>query len=317
MSASVKTEESTQQETTEIQSGEVVMFPGTEPVSHTDFINNLKTEAFERTGKALKELATGRGNSYRLNPYNIHVKPDFNSRDFSLEENIQHVEQLALQIARQGVLNPITFFIEDEKVYLEDGECRWRATIIAIEKYGAPIKSIPALRAPAGSEGDRVFAQWVHNNSGKRFTPLEQAKCFQRALGFGYTYEEISQKTGLGVPHIKQIVAFDENTSTEIKEMVREGKISTGLATQVIANAKNQKEAQKVLKTAVKVAATKGKEKATAKDVQGEVGAKLNAKKVLKEIFESAICNKNPKDGRMLISMSVDDYEKCLAALGI
>lgn len=77
--------------------------------------------------------ATKRTDIFLIDPRNIVVVENFNvRRDFDLEE-------LKEQIKSKGVLNPVTVipFKEDgvERYKLVDGERRYRATMLAIERF--------------------------------------------------------------------------------------------------------------------------------------------------------------------------------------
>jgi ParB-like chromosome segregation protein Spo0J len=313
MSTSIKEVED--QQSTENNTAEVVIFPGGK-VDTSAHVAKLKSDAKEKAGKGLKVIGEGRSDITRVNPYTIKVKPNFNCRDFTAQENIDHVESLALQILADGVKTPLTVFSEDGNIYLEDGECRLRATIIAIEKHGAPILNIPVRTGDVrANEADRIFAQYRQNNTGKPFTQLETAENFKRAISYGYDEETIAKKIGKPKAWVKSVLDFDQKTNTEIKDMLREGVVSTGLVNQVMANSDSQSEATKILKTAVKKAAKKGKVKATAKDVGGEVGAKLNFKKTMVGIFENATVKR--VGDKMVLTMSSEDYNFITDMLGI
>jgi ParB-like chromosome segregation protein Spo0J len=316
MSATAKVEQPNEiSENSEITN--IVGFPAANQDEH---IAALRKDAEEKMGKGLSKISgPGEKPIYRINPYVIQVKPDFNGRDFTSPENEAWVDNLAGQIKEDGVVTPLIVFYETDSngkkiVYLVDGECRLRATRIAIEKLGAPILTVPVYIVDRGNEGDRVFAQYRANNGGKPFTTLESARVFKKAISYGYTVAMIATKTGMTAANVQRIMDFDENTTHEIKELVRENVISTGLATQVIAATKNQGQAVKVLKTAVKKAAAEGREHVTAKDVGGEVGAKLNVKKTMYQIIDRAKVS-NTKDG-ISLKMSEEDYTLMLNVLG-
>ena len=81
---------------------------------------------------------------YKIDPRNIVVTKDFNSRC-----NFGDLDELARQIKEQGVLNPISvqpFKDEngEEKYRLIDGERRYRAVMKLIDE-GEEIARVPAL----------------------------------------------------------------------------------------------------------------------------------------------------------------------------
>src|SRR6266436_5949072 len=112
---------------------------------------------------ALKDLSEGRTDVYKIDPRKIQVKAGWNNRDLSDPANQEHIDNLSKSIAEIGVKRPVIIFMENDIPYIEDGECRLRATMLAIER-GADIKTIMAMSSERhANEADRIFSQIVHN----------------------------------------------------------------------------------------------------------------------------------------------------------
>jgi ParB-like chromosome segregation protein Spo0J len=237
----------------------------------------LKTEAEAKSG-GLKAIATDRSDLFRLNPYNITVKPGWNSRDMRDPDNQAHIDELAKSIAAIGVQEPLTVYMDGGKPVLTDGHCRLLATLRAIEEYGAEIRSIPVKTEPKGSdEKDRLLSQIIRNG-GKRLSPLEQGQVYKRLLNLGWTEAEIARRTG--VQQIQVSKYIDLQAAPEpIQELVATGQVSATLAIETIKD-QGTEQAAEVLTVAAETAKARGKKKATATTVAEVVtGAKSERKK--------------------------------------
>ena len=139
---------------------------------------------------------TTKSDIYRIDPRNLFVKENFNSRvDFG------DLEELASQIKEQGVLNPITVipFTDDEgkETYrLVAGERRYRATMLLIES-GFDIPRIPALFQPKATTEEEMLIQQLMRNEGKGFNEYELGIAYNKFRKLGYTNAEIAQKLGV------------------------------------------------------------------------------------------------------------------------
>jgi ParB-like chromosome segregation protein Spo0J len=239
------------------------------PVS--DLAKGLAAEAASKAGSGLKALATGRSDLFRLNPYSIKVRPGWNSRDLTTPENVEHIEALAKSIAEIGVQEPLTVYMDGDTPILTDGHCRLMATCLAIEAYGAEIKSVPVKTEPRGAdERDRLLSQLVRN-SGKRLTPLEQGNVYKRLLDLGWTEAEIAKKTGANPQLVTKYLDLRAAPS-EVQAMVSKGEVSATFAMQVIGE-QGAAKATAILGEAVAEAKASGKKKATAKTVEKVAGA--------------------------------------------
>jgi hypothetical protein len=99
------------------------------------------------------------------------------------------LEELALSIQEQGLIEPLVVTPRDGKFMLVAGERRWRAAHIA----GLAKVPVRVLEAD-----DRQVAEMalVENLQRQDLTPLEEARAFQAMLDSGYTKEELARKLG-------------------------------------------------------------------------------------------------------------------------
>ena len=154
---------------------------------------------------AIKDVSLGRTDVYKLKPSDLHIKPDWNTRDITTPESVEHIEQLSRSIAEIGVKEPLKVVWEDNKAYITNGHCRFEAIKLAI-KNGAEIKSVPVLVEDRfANEADRIFTQ-IASNSGKPFTQLEQAKVFKKLLDLGWSQNDIATKSGKTAGRVSQIL---------------------------------------------------------------------------------------------------------------
>lgn len=263
----------------------------------------------------LASISEGRSDIHRINPRLINVKAGWNSRDFKDPANIDHIEMLAKSIGEIGVQEPLTVNWENGKAWLEDGECRLRATLYAIEFLKADIKTIPCKTGDRyANEADRLFSQRIRN-SGKPFTALEDAKLFKRLLGLGWQQGDIAKKAGISAARVSQIL--DYNTLPEgIKTMVQNGQVAPSTAMVVVKAEGNAAEA--LLAKGITVAAAEGKKKVMAKHIEGGTSAAPKANKVgaIKEAFEYADID-DSDNSVVVIKMPAEHFEIIRKVLGL
>lgn len=256
----------------------------------------------------IRDFAEGRGDLLRIDPRKINVKPNWNSRDFADPANIEHIEQLAGSIAEVGVKEPLRVYLEEGKIWLTNGECRLRATMMAIAR-GIDIKTVPAIAEDRyANEADRIFSQ-ISSNSGKPFTTLEQAKVYKKLLDLGWMAKDIATKAGISPARVSQVL--DLLTLPEpIKQMVTNGQVSATMAVTAVKE-HNPQEAVKVLQDAVVEAQQQGRTKAKPSDT-----AKTEAKPphdklkgIIRDAFEYSDVD-NTDDEMVVIKMPTEHWEK-------
>ena len=265
----------------------------------------------------IASIAEGRSDLHKINPRLIKVKIDWNGRDFNDPLNQAHVEQLALSIAEVGVKEPLTVYWEDNAAWLSDGECRLRATLLAIGR-GAEIKTVPVKTEDRYSnDADKLFSQIIRN-SGKPFSQMEQAKVFKRLVDMGWQQGDIAKKAGVSAARISQIL--DLLTMPEpIKQMVVAGQVSASMAVATLKE-HNGAKATQVLQDAVAVAQSEGKERALPKHVETPVAKppagkrSLGIEKTVVEAFEFADID-DSADDIVVIKMPMEQWEAIRKAL--
>lgn len=182
--------------------------------------------------KGIAGIADGRSDMHRVDPRKLVVRDGWNSRNFNDPANIEHIETLAASIAIKGVIEPIKVHWEDGKAYIINGECRYRACMLAIER-GAELKSVPVIVDDRYSnDADRLFTQYLAN-TGKPFTSLETAHNFKRLLDLGWNQEDIAKRAGKTQGWVSQTLAL-LTAPVAVQTMITNGEVSPTLAMQIV-----------------------------------------------------------------------------------
>ena len=260
---------------------------------------------------AIKDIANGRSDLYRLDPKLIQIKEGWNSREASDPANATHVAELAASIREIGVKKPLVCYMENDVVYVTDGHCRLQAVMHLIEA-GVEIKTVPVMVEDRhANEADRIFSQIVHNQ-GKQLTALEQAKVFKRLCDLGWAQKDIAAKAGITGGRVSQLLEL-LILPVILQKYIIEGKAS---ATMVLSLYKKHKqdvdETILELNGAVKVAEEQGRKRAMPKD-SAKAGDKAprsqNLKSYLKELVATAYSEERVDDTEKMVTISFNEDE--------
>lgn len=219
----------------------------------------------------IKDIAKGRADVYKLTVADLNVKEGWNSREYDTAENQEHISVLAHSIASEGVKEPLTGWMEDGKVYVENGHMRRLAMIHAIENLDLdPETTFPIQISPReSSQADRLLSQ-ITRNSGKPLAPLEMASLFEKlkAVDPEMTNEDIARRAGVTRVHVGNLIELAKMPKA-VTKLVRNNSVSASLAIDVITKAKgNPEKVKNLLTLAVEAARLSGKSRATAKHVK-------------------------------------------------
>jgi len=264
---------------------------------------------------ALKDFSEGRTDVYKIDPRKLQIKDGWNSRDFSDPANLAHIEELAKSIAEVGVKRALVVNVENDIPYLVDGECRYRAVILAIER-GADIKTVPVIGEDRfANEGDRLFNQYLYN-SGKPFGPIENARHFKRLLDMGWQQQDIAKKAGFSGGRVSQLLELLRLPAV-LQKFITEGRASSSM---VLTTWKKHNEDVALtvaeLTGAVATAEAQGRKRAMPKDA-GEGGEggdgkatkeKRNSLKAhLKALVERAYADERIDDTESMVTMTLSE----------
>lgn len=155
---------------------------------------------------SIKTLCQGRSDVFRMNPYDLHIKPGWNVREMTSLEVLEQISYLADDISHRGVLEPYKVYLENGRYYISNGHLRQHAVFHAIERLNARILTVPVMLGSAGeNEQDRALQQ-VHTNSGLRLSPWEQGTLIKRFLGWGWEKTQIAQEFSCTENHVSQML---------------------------------------------------------------------------------------------------------------
>jgi len=212
-----------------------------------------------------------RSDVFHIDPRNIIVVDGWNERtDFSGED------EMVESIKECGVIDAL--FVrktKDKTIELIDGERRLRASLRAIAE-GSDIKSVPVTVAKRGTNEADLFAASLLSNTGKPFTPTEEAAGFRRLANWGWDTKTIAAKSGKSISHvrnrlelseaappIKQAVEKKEITISQAQEIVKESDGKIDHQEKALEKAIEKKKAPVIKKTTLKLFVKEGKLKAT------------------------------------------------------
>ena len=252
-------------------------------------------------------FAKGRTDVHRIDPRDLYVKPNWNMREESPELDA-HIDQLAQSIAEIGVKEALTVRLEDGKLWVINGHCRYRATMRAIEHYKADVKTVPVQAEDRyANEADLVLSQIIRN-SGKPLTIMEQAKVFKKLLDMGWQQADIGKKVGMSGGRVSQILNY-LTMPPLVQAAVIAGHVSPSLAQQTVNAAETPQAAVVALQAAVDRASSEGR-KVKPADL-GTVPSG-NLKSQLKQAFDNSDIDCSEEiitQGIVSIDMPLEDWE--------
>lgn len=206
-----------------------------------------------------------------IDPKNIVVSENFNSRcDFG------DIEELANQIAKDGVLNPIHVRYDEydpKKYILVDGERRYRAIMHNISN-GINIDIVPALLVD-NIDMKELYRIQIQANEGKNFNEYEYAIAYQHLISEGMTHQEICEHLNKKPWHINVCLAHLKRDE-KVQELLKTDRI-TGVDVRHIYQAhKNPQEAVTVIMKLKDIADKQGEHKISLKNLKPSKEIKLN-----------------------------------------
>jgi len=188
--------------------------------------------------------ATDNGISY----ININdIKPNEGQPRKTFDD--EKINELADSIQEHGLIQPIVLRKSGKGYEIVAGERRWRAC----RKAG--LKEIPCIIKELTDEENMLIAI-IENMQREDLNPIEEAEGLnQMIVTYGLTQAEVSKSVGKSRPYITNALRLLKLPS-EIREMLSEGKLTTGHA-RAIAGVSSKAEqiriAEKVIKEGLSV----------------------------------------------------------------
>lgn len=183
------------------------------------------------------------------------IKPNENQPRKTFNE--EKIEELADSIKEHGLIQPVVLRKSGKGYEIVAGERRWRAC----RKAG--LKEIPCIIKDINDEENMLIAI-IENMQREDLNPVEEAEGLNQMIEvFGMTQEQVSKSVGKSRPYITNALRLLK-LPEEIRQMLSEGKLSTGharaiagveskakqikIAEQVVANELSVRETEKLTK---------------------------------------------------------------------
>jgi ParB/RepB/Spo0J family partition protein len=177
----------------------------------------------------LRDLKQSARDQLMIDPRIIVVEDGFNCRDYTLQENREHLDELKKSIRANGTLVPllVRWDAATKSAVLIDGECRLRANLELIAE-GAEILAVPTIQVAGGNEAERLLTS-ITANTGKPLSKWELGTAFQRLYRFGWEPETIATKTGYRQTFITEAMELAD-APIEIKKLLSARAVTPSLA---------------------------------------------------------------------------------------
>lgn len=177
------------------------------------------------------EAVLKRKDVFEIDPRQVEIENGWNPRtDFGGHEDLKR------SIIENGVIEPVTVKVVDNRIILIDGERRIRATLAAIGE-GHDIKSVPAILARRGISDIEAMIVAVVKNDGKPLTPTEEAEAYRKLISWGLTQSDIAKRIGRSQAHVSQRLQFVD-AAPELKTAIDKKQIKQKAARQIIKKSK-------------------------------------------------------------------------------
>lgn len=235
-----------------------------------------------------KALTVTRGANRFMIPFEMIIietgQPWSNQRtDFSGQE------ELAASILANGIRKDIEVVKVrgEDKYILKDGERRYRA-VEYLRSQGKGMDILfPAISHVAMAPDQALLTQLI-SNDGRAFGMMETANVFKGLAAYGWTPEQIQEKTGKSITHVNNLLLLASGTTKKLQDKITNGKIS---ATTVIAELKKGKDSDTIMNqvdTLIENTATDGKAitKVTAKNLTDKPKDKKVAVSKLQGLYD-------------------------------
>ena len=168
------------------------------------------------------------GEIYIVHPEVINIRDGWNARtDFSGED------ELMAYIEANGVPGVLEVCkTEDGRLELVDGERRLRAVKRLKDEKNIEIEGIQITLVKRGTNEIEQYLSHMTRNEGKPFTPTEEAACYKRLIGWNLTVNQIHERTGKSVSHIRNRLELS-NATPAVNEALSSGEITISQAQQI------------------------------------------------------------------------------------
>lgn len=276
-----------------------------------DLVQAWEKHTAEATKGGIKGMMTGRRDTFIVSLFDLHIEEGWNLRIMEDAENIAHIEWLAESIAENGIREPLEVIMRDNKLYIDDGHCRYFGAVLAITKYGTKLEGVRVTLVEKGADKvDRLLTQ-ILRNTGKRPSNLEVGGNFKKLIRLGLTEKDIARRVSMSEAYVSGVLKLQE-ADPEAKLLITTGKVAQTEAFKVVREVGADR-ATEVLAEAVAEAEKEGKTKATAKHINRVMGRTSPAKRI--ESARKLIERARETEGGETISVNREVWDEMVRLL--
>jgi ParB/RepB/Spo0J family partition protein len=198
--------------------------------------------------------------------------------EFNVRTDYGDIDELKNSVIENGVKQPLRAFrdkADPTRFRITDGFRRMRAVRKALEE-GHPIQKVPIiLESKHYTNEQRILDMFIFN-SGKKLTPLEEARLYTRLENFGWKRKDIARKIGKTEAHISNMINLSKAPAF-IQNKVASNEMSATVAAE-IARIKNEDIQKEIIADAVALAKSEGSDKIAPRHVKTISDARDNRK---------------------------------------
>lgn len=234
----------------------------------------------------------------------------------------ERLDALSESIKEHGVVQPIIVKTDGPRYVIVAGERRWRAAKLA------GLKTIPVIIKDISSREVMEIAL-IENLQREDLNPVEEAEAYQKLIDeYSLTQEEVAKVVGKSRAAVANSVRL-LNLTNEIKDMISDGRLTSGhartlitisdqqkqisLANQIVEKGLNVREAEKL--TAHE--ANKGNKKQKPKAVNKETAEMYNLEEKLRTVYGTKVnLLKGKEKGKITIEYySNEEFDRIIDLL--
>jgi len=264
----------------------------------------------------INNLEEEKNNILEVKINEVEPNRDQPRKDFDEEK----LKTLADSIKEHGIVQPIIVRKEGSGYIIVAGERRWRAAKIA------GLKKIPVIVKELTPREVMEIAL-IENLQREDLNPIEEAEAYQKLLKeYGMTQEDVARIVGKSRAAIANSVRL-LSLAEEIKEMLKEGKLSSGHARTLITieDRERQKELAEIIirnnlsvRETEKLVSRETKEKKVQPKDQEKKDIEMSAlEEKLKSFYGTKVnLSKNANKGKIIIEYySRDEFDRIIDLL--
>lgn len=218
----------------------------------------------------------------------IHTIDGFNVRTPGPDLEA-HITWLQGQITTRGYdkHKPLAGYValEGRKniIYVYDGHCRLEAAKRAVAA-GLTLEVLPVVISPKGTNmGDLVVAL-ASGNGGKQLEPYEKGLVCKKLIALNWEESQIAEQLGMTRAYINDLLSLVAAPAA-VQKLVKTGAVSATNAIKAVK--KHGSEAGKALQEGAEKAASRGKTRATAQDLESPKAAVVGLSKAVLNLDEA------------------------------